>query len=441
MKRTKILDTDKLFSLEAEAGVLGSIIIDKLAINKVIPKLPRAESFFRSEHRTIYEALIKLYVDNKPIDAISLRTELKERGKLEEIGGVEYITRILQSVPSSANAAYYAEVVRAKEKERQVRTAIEEMAGIADGGGTVNDMVLKVQSIAMGLELAQGGSDFVELKKEVTKVAGDMRENKAGEVATGFSDLDWMVHGYYSGEYVILAGRPSMGKSALALAMALNMSRAGTPVFFSSLEMSSKAMIERALCSVAKVDMTKLRSGEATKSEWELIYETGFKLRDLEVVFSTVAYTPEQFAGLVHRLRQTHKIGIAFVDYVQLMNMRARRESRQQEMSAISQALKRTAMRENIPVVVLSQLNREVDSREKHRPRMSDLRESGSLEQDADLIQFVYRDDYYMENDPGYEPTGITEIITAKNRRGRTGTTKLLFIKNYAEFRNLTKEW
>jgi replicative DNA helicase len=171
------------------------------------------------------------------------------------------------------------------------------------------------------------------------------------------------------------------------------------------------------------------------------VYEQGFALQALDIIFSTIAYTPEQFAGIVHRLKQTHKIGIAFVDYLQLMRTRKHTENRQQEITNISQALKRIALRENIPIVALSQLNRQVDNRENHRPRLSDLRESGSLEQDADLVQFVYRDDYYRKDEPGFKPTGVAEIITAKNRRGRTGTTKLVFIHDYAKFSNLSKGW
>jgi replicative DNA helicase len=441
VNKNKGIDLGKLYSLEAEAGVLGSIIIDPVSITRVLPILPCTEMFFEPKHQIIYEALIKLYVANTPIDAIALRTELKEQNKLKEAGGVEYIAKILKSVPHSANAAYYAGIVRDKEKERQMINAVTEINEIIEQPGTVNERIQLIQNRVLELEPADTTNNYVEIKKHSTDVAVEMRDNKGESVQTGFGDLDWMIHGYYPGEYVILAGRPSMGKSALALTMALQMSKAGTPVFFSSLEMTARSMIERAICSLACVDMARLRSEEEDERDWSKVYEQGFALQALDIIFSTIAYTPEQFAGIVHRLKQTHKIGIAFVDYLQLMRTRKHTENRQQEITNISQALKRIALRENIPIVALSQLNRQVDNRENHRPRLSDLRESGSLEQDADLVQFVYRDDYYRKDEPGFKPTGIAEIITAKNRRGRTGTTKLVFIHDYAKFSNLSKGW
>lgn len=441
MSESKPLDTDKLYSLEAEAGVIGSMIIDKNCIAKILPKLPRSEAFFLPEHQIIYDALVKLYISNVPIDAISLRTELKELGKLEEIGGVEYIAKLMDSVPSSANVIYYAGIVRAKEKERSVRSAVYEIADIPDEPGSVDEMIQKIQDIALELEPTKSGPDFVEIRKEATKVAGDMRDSRDGAIPTGFEDLDRLIHGFCPGEFVIIAGRPSMGKSALALGMSLQISKAGTPVFFSSLEMTERALIERAICGLACVDMTKVKSGEANESDWEDIYRQGFELQNLDVILSKVASTPEQLAGLIHRLKQTHNIGIAFVDYIQLMTTGQRSESRQQEITTISRKLKAIALRENIPLVALSQLNRQVDSREDHRPRMSDLRESGSLEQDADLILFVYRDDYYRKDDPGFKPSGMAEIIVSKNRRGPVGKANLVFVHDYVKFSDLPRNY
>ena len=436
-KNRLLVDVDKLYSVEAEAGVLGSMIIDPFCISKVLPKLPRSDVFFLREHQIIYDFLVKLYIEGKPIDAVSLRTELKEQGKLKEVGGVEYIAKIMQSVPHSANAVYYSGVVRAKEKERQLRTAVAEISNIPDEPGSVDEMIQKVQDIALELEPTKSGPDFVELKSEVTKVAGDMRDNRDTAIPTGFADLDKLIHGFYPGEFVILAGRPSMGKSALALNMALQIARKGTPVFFSSLEMTERAMIERAICSLACVDMTRIQSGEADEGDWGEIYAQAFELRKLDVILSKIAYTPEQLAGLIHRLKQTHNIGIAFVDYVQLMTTGKKSESRQQEVAAVSRKLKSITMRENIPLVVLSQLNREVETRENKRPRMSDLRETGALEQDADLILFLYREDYYEKDKPGFQPTGLAEVIVSKSRQGPVGKANLVFVHDYVKFSNL----
>lgn len=437
MNRNKPLDVDRLYSLEAEAGVLGSIIIDPQCVSKVLPKLPCSEAFFLSEHKIIYDALVKLYISNKPIDAITLRTELKEQGKLESIGGVGYIAKVMENVPHSANAVYYAGVVRAKEKERKVRSAVAEISNIPDEPGSVDEMIQVIQDIALELEPTKSGPDFVEIKNEATKVAGAMRDKKDGAIPTGFVDLDKLIHGFYPGEFVIIAGRPSMGKSALALNMAMQIAEKGTSVFFSSLEMTERAMIERAICSYACVDLMRTQSGEVDENEWGEIYEQAFELRKLDVILSKIAYTPEQLAGLIHRLKQTHNIGIAFIDYVQLMHTSKKSESRQQEITTISRKLKSIAMRENIPLVVLSQLNRQVDARENKRPRMSDLRDSGSLEQDADLILFVYREDYYQKDKPGFQPTGLAEVIVSKSRQGPVGKANLVFVHDYVKFSNL----
>jgi replicative DNA helicase len=442
MSGSKVLDPGKLFSIEAEAGVLGSMLIDPLkCIPRVLPKLPRSEAFFLPEHRIIYDALVKLYISNTPIDTVSLRTELKQQGKLDEIGGVEYIRKILESVPSPANAVYYAGVIRAKEKEREVRSAVVKIGEVVDQPGSVDEMIDKIRHIALDLEPTMSGPDFLEMRKVVTQVAIDMRDNMQGMIETGFGDLDNLIHGFGLGEFVIVAGRPSMGKSAIALCMALKIAKKGTAVFFSSLEMTERSLIKRALCSLAAVDMTAVQSGQATEEDWDEIYTQALELQGHDIILSKIARTPEQLAGLVHRLKQTHDIGIVFVDYIQLMHTGKRSESRQQEITEISAKLKDIALCENIPVVALSQLNRQVDSREDHRPRMSDLRESGSLEQDADLVALVYRDDYYRKQKERleFQPNGVAEVIVSKNRRGRTGTVNLVFVHDYVKFENMAR--
>jgi len=437
MTKNKLPDWDKLYSLEAEAAVLGSMLIDTSCIGKVLPRLPRSEAFFLQEHQTIYDALVKLYISNQPIDAVSLRTELKERGKLEEVGGVEYIKRILDSVPSSANAVYYAGVIRAKEKERQVHSAVNEIAEIPDQPGSVDEMIQKIQDIALELEPTKSGPDFVEMKTEATKIAGDMRNGMAGALYTGYRDLDSLITGFYPGEFIILAGRPGMGKSGLATGMALNMAKSGTAVFFSSLEMAERNLIERAICSLACVDMTKIQSGDVSEDDWIEIDRQALALTEHDIIISKIASTPEQLAGLIHRLKQTHNIGIVFVDYLQLMTAGGKSESRQQEITEISRKLKSIALREDISIVALSQLNRQVDAREDHKPRMSDLRESGSLEQDADLVIFVYREDYYNQNKQGFKLDGVAEILVRKNRRGPVGVVRMVFVNDYVKFSDL----
>lgn len=415
------------------------MLIDSKCISRILPKLSCSEAFYLPEHQIIYDALIKLYFNSIPIDAISLRAELKEQGKLEEIGGVEYIAKMMQSVPHSANASYYASIVLSKQKERQVVSAVYEIAGTLDEFGSADESIQKIQDIALELEPAKTGPDFVELKNVVTQVATDMRDDKTVIIPTGFEDLDRKIFGFCPGDFVIIAGRPSMGKSALALDMSLSMAKVGISVFFASLEMKDRPLIERALSGRACVDLTKVRSGTATDDEWSEIYKQALELKEVSLLVSGITYTPEQLAGMVHRLKQTHNIGVVFVDYIQLMTIGRRMESRQQEVTEISRKLKAIAQRENIPVIALSQLNRQVDSRTDHRPRMSDLRESGSLEQDADLVLFVYRDDYYHKDEPGFKPTGKAEIIVSKSRQGPTGIVELVFVHDYAKFSNVTR--
>ena len=439
MSKNRLPDPSKLFSKEAEAAVLGSMLIDPPCIPKVLPRLPRSEAFFMTEHRVLYDALVKLYIADKPIDAISLRTELKEQGKLDEVGGVDYIRRLLDSVPSSANVLYYSDVIREKQKERQVRAVVTEIAEIPEQPGSVDEMIQRIQDIALELEPTKSGPDFIEVRKIASQVAEGMKESRADAIETGFRDLDRLIHGFCPGEFVILAGRPSMGKSALALCMAINMAKARTAVFFSSLEMTERSLVERALCSLAAVDMELIQSRQATEEDWMEIDGQALALSQHDIVISKIAYTPEQLAGLIHRLKQTHNVGICFVDYLQLMGTGKKAESRQQEITTISRKLKSIALREDIPIVALSQLNRAVDSREDHRPRMSDLRESGSLEQDADLVLFVYREDYYQQEKPGFDPDGIAEILVRKNRRGPVGMVKMVFVHDYVKFSDLLR--
>jgi len=437
MPTSKLLDPDKVHSLEAEGAVLGSMILDPACISRVLPRLPRADSFYLPEHQTIYEAIVALFTDGRPIDGVTVRTQLKEMGKLEEIGGPGYLQEILKTVPTSANSVYYANTVREKETERRLRSAIEEAATVVDEGGSVAERIAKVQEIILELQTGRNAPDYVEVKNVVGQVAGEMFETEAEVVATGFREVDKLIQGFRPGEFGILAGRPSMGKSALMLSTALNMAKSGVPVLIFTLEMTPKALVERALCGLAGVDIMDVRSSEVGQDIREAICEQAFELRKCDIILSPVVQTPDQQRALIHRLKQTHDIGIAFVDYLQLMSTGRRVENRQQEVTTISRKLKTLAIQEDLPIVALSQLNRAVDGREDHRPRMSDLRESGSLEQDADLVLFLYRDDYYRKDEPDFEPSGITELIVSKNRRGPVGKASLVFVHDYCKFANL----
>jgi len=439
---SKLVNPNKLFSLEGEGAVLGSMLLDpQKAIPKVLPRLPRSEAFYLHEHRIIYDCLIRLYIAGTPIDAIALRAELNRIGKLKQVGGVEYIAKILNTTPSAANAIYYAGLVRAKQKERAVRAAVSEIENAVDEAGTVDEMITEIQSISLDLQPLSTGPDYIEVKDQAAIVATEMQDARGNALATGFRDLDKMIHGFYPGELIILAGRPSMGKSAFALDFSLNMAKAGIGSLFITLEMTERSLIERAVCNLAGVDSTRVRGGLINEDEQAEITRQAHELAKLNIIISKSGSMPQQIAALIHRLKQTHNIGIVFVDYVQLMESGKRSESRQQEITTISRQLKGIALRENTPVVVLSQLNRQCDMRENHRPRMSDLRESGSIEQDADLVLFVYRGDYYRKDEPNFEPNGMSEIIISKNRRGPVGVVTLVFVHDFVKFGSLPERF
>jgi replicative DNA helicase len=385
-----------------------------------------------------------MYVDGQQIDAVLLRDELKKRDQLEKIrdteaDSIQYLADCMNSVPSSANAAYYAGIVKCKQRERSLITTVEEINKIIEDTVSLPEKIQRVQDLALGLEGDTTDAEFVEAKQAATQVAVDLRDQKDSNLLkTGFRNLDRIIGGVAPGEFCILAGRPSMGKSALMLDIALNMANAGIGSLIFTLEMTENSLLQRAICSLAKVSLVRAKADELEGSQWRRVYQAGLDLADTNLILSKTVATPEQQLALVRRLKQMHNIGIVFIDYVQLMTAGRRIESRQQEITTISRKLKRLAMIEQVPVVVLSQLNRQVESRDKHRPRMSDLRESGSLEQDADVVMFIHREDYYRRNnDPDADKDGMAEVIVAKNRRGPTGIAKLVFLDECVTFVDL----
>lgn len=406
----KDANPDKLWSIEAEAGVLGSMILDSACIGEILPILD-GDSFFKPEHQTIYNALITLYVGNCPIDAIALRTELKATNQLETVGGVEYIKKILDSVPSSANAKYYAGVVRDRQKYRDLISAVERMKKVFDEPLGVDEQIQEIQNVALGFEKSKPSIEYFTLAEHVEKIAAGSQEQKA-VIKTGFRNIDNIIGGVAAGELIIIAGRPSMGKSALALQFALGMARDGLSILFFTLEMTHRALIERALKN-----------------------EQASELKQLDVVLHESGKTPEKQIAFIKTRKQTHKVDVVFVDYLQLMSAGRKSENRVQEITTISRKLKLAAVSEGVPIIALSQLNRQVESRDKHRPRLSDLRESGAIEQDADVVLLLNREDYYRHNeDPNAPQDGNTELIIAKNRRGPTGIAQLVFLDEYVQF-------
>ena len=439
-------------SLAAEAGVLGSMIIDPQCISQVVEQL-KSEAFYRIEHQMIFDALIALFEKN-PLqtaegtdtghasDAVLLRDELEKRKHLEAVGGVEYLTKIMESVPSSANVMYYAGIVKDKQLLREMISAASEILDDAYNElGEPNEKLDEAERKIFAVTDKKITGAAVSIKDLVTQ-AFELIENRKGRLvtglATGYTGLDDLTCGLQKGEMIIIAGRPSMGKTALALNIAEHIGiTEKMPVVIFSLEMGKQQLAHRFLCSMSRIDAQKVRSGffdtehlEQLRETCGLLYETPIYIDD------TSTLTPLAIRAKARRLKSQHDIQCIIIDYMQLMHVGTGRiESRQQEISTISRYLKALARELNIPVVVLSQLNRSPEGRESHRPRMSDLRESGSIEQDADVVMLLHREDYYKKlDDKDYIPDHTAELIIAKQRNGPTGTVKLRFFDNFMRF-------
>jgi len=431
-------------SLAAEAAVIGSMIIDPACIGQVVEMLNR-DSFYRIEHQLIYDAVIALYEKNRGegIDGVLLRDELERRKQLEQAGGVEYLGKVLNSVPSSANVAYYAGIVKDKQLLRElIQSATEILNDAYDPTGeSIQKLDEAEQRIFAITDKRTSGQAFA-IKDLVTR-AYELIEKRDGKhvtgLATGFVTLDHLTCGLQNGEMIVIAGRPSMGKTALALNIAENLGVVEkTPVGIFSLEMGQQQLAERFLCSVSQVESQLVRKGMlSTDHHRRLIDACGILSAAPIYIDDTSTLTPLELRAKARRLKSQHAIRCVIIDYLQLMHLGTSRvESRQQEITTISRYLKALARELNIPVVVLSQLNRSPEGREDHLPRMSDLRESGSIEQDADVVMLLHREDYYHGGEKDYEPNRAAKLIIAKQRNGPTGTVDLTFMDKFTRFGN-----
>jgi len=431
-------------SLAAEAAVLGSMIIDPACIGQVVEMIKR-DAFYRVEHQLIYDAIIALYEKNRGegIDGVLLRDELERRRQLEQIGGVEYLGKVLNSVPSSANVGYYANIIKDKQLLRELIQAATEI--LNDAYDTTGESVQKLDEAEQRIfEITDKRTTGQALAiKDLVTRAYELIEKRDGKhvtgLATGFLDLDQKTCGLQNGEMIIVAGRPSMGKTALALNIAENLGvEEKTPVAIFSLEMGQQQLAERFLCSVSAVESQLVRKGMLSTDHYgKLVDACGILSAAPIYIDDSSTLTPLELRAKARRLKSQHDIRCAIVDYLQLMHLGTTRvESRQQEITTISRYLKALARELNIPVVVLSQLNRSPEGREGHRPRMSDLRESGSIEQDADVVILLHREDYYHRGEQGYEQDNTAELIIAKQRNGPTGIVAMRFLDKFTRFEN-----
>ncbi|MHB1561207.1 MAG: replicative DNA helicase [Isosphaeraceae bacterium] len=430
-------------NLEAERGVLGSVLLDNDVLHEIVPILS-VPDFYRDVHQTIYQAIRDMYDAGKGVDAITLADELIRRDQFDKIGGDETLTEIVDSVRHAANAKYYAGIVREKSISRQLIDSATEI--IRDGYSnlyTASELLETAERKVFAIAEEQIQGDTRELKDIITTAMDNIaaRADSGGHavtgVASGLIDLDDITGGFQPGQLVVLAARPSMGKTALALNIcdhaAMEMK---TAVMCVSLEMGHLEIAERLLCARSRIDGYKLRTGMGLGNrEMTQLAKAYSELQKGSPIFidDTPARNMLQITAAARRLRLRSQIGLIVVDYIQLVDSEESRDSRQEQIAKISRRLKTLARELEVPVIALSQLNRAVESREDRRPRMADLRESGAIEQDADIVLLLHRPDYY---DPNDQP-GIGELIVAKNRNGRTDTVKLTFLKNFMRFENL----
>jgi replicative DNA helicase len=431
-------------SLAAEAAVLGSMIIDPECIGEVVEFLEMS-AFYRVEHQMIFDSLVSLYEKSRGgvIDGVLLRDELEKRKWLEEVGGVEYLTKLAESVPSSANVMYYAGIVKDKMLLRELIAATSEILDEAyDQAGETKEKLDEAERKIFAVTDKNITGNAEAIKDLVTR-SYELIEKRDGShvtgIATGYYELDDLTCGLQNGEMIIIAGRPSMGKTSLALNMAEHIGLVEKmPVAVFSLEMGRQQLAERFLCSVGEVDSQKVRRGLLGEEHYSRLVEACGLLSEAPIyVDDTSTLTPLELRAKSRRLKSLYGIRCVIVDYLQLMHLGSGRvESRQQEITTISRYLKALARELSVPVVVLSQLNRSPEGREGHKPRMSDLRESGSIEQDADVVMLLHREDYYHRGDKEYEPDNTADIIIAKQRNGPTGNVGLVFREKFTRFEN-----
>ena len=434
-------------SIEAESSVLGGLLLDNAAWDRVNDLLADGD-FYRYEHRLIYTAMAALINASKPADVITVFEHLQSQGKAEEMGGLAYLNSLAQYVPSAGNIRRYAEIVRERAILRKLVTASDEIATNAFNpkgrpvAAILDESEQKIFNIGEeGSRMKRGfqGMDslVVDLLDRVQEMADN--PNDITGVPTGFYDLDRMTAGLQAGDLIVLAARPSMGKTAFAINIAEHVAlNEGLPVAVFSMEMGAAQLAVRIVGSIGRIDQSHLRTGKLTDEEWPRLTEAIEKLRNISLhIDETAGLTASELRANARRLaRQCGKLGLIVVDYLQLMSgSSGDNENRATELGEISRGLKMLAKELGCPVIALSQLNRSVETRPDKRPMMSDLRESGAIEQDADIIMFIYRDEYYTK-DACKEP-GVAEILIAKQRNGPTGVVKLAFLRQLTRFENL----
>jgi len=427
--------------VEAEQAVLGSMIIDKDAIANVLEMIT-PEAFYREDNKEIFAAICDLFETNKPIDLLTLKEQLRLRGTLDAVGGIAYIAELSAKVPTSANVGYYAKIVEEKALLRKLINASTEIVNMGySASEEVQTIVDNAEKKIFDIVQKRNVQGFTPIKSILVDSFEKIEElyNQKGYltgISYGFTDLDVKTAGLHNSDLILIAARPALGKTAFALNIAQNVAvKSKVPVAIFSLEMSKEQLVNRMICNEAMIDSSKMRTGKLEEDDWGKLASAMSTLSDAPIfIDDTPGQTVMEIRAKCRRLKLEKGLGLIVIDYLQLMQgSKKGGENRQQEVSDMSRALKIMAKELDVPVITLSQLSRAPDARPDHHPVLSDLRESGAIEQDADIVMFLYRDDYY---NPETEKKNIAEVILAKHRGGSTGTVELVWLGQYTKFAN-----
>ncbi|HWC76529.1 MAG TPA: replicative DNA helicase [Blastocatellia bacterium] len=428
---------------DAERSILGAILLDNSVCNQAIEMI-RREDLFLDSHRRIFDKMVALTERGMPIDLITLTDELRRASEFEQIGGATYIASLIDGVPRTDTIEHYAKIVKQKAMLRRLISACGQITAAAfeeeDEADVIIDhaeqMIFQIAEDRVRLGFQYIGDVAQRRLEQIEQMAG--RPEMITGVPTGFTDFDQLTSGLQRQDLIVIAARPSMGKTALALNMAQYAAKSGNTVGIFSLEMSAEQLVSRLLCSEARVDAHRLRTGYLNREEWAKLADALRRLTETRIYIDDTAGSGVlEMRAKCRRLKAEHGLDLLIVDYLQLMSGRGRIESRQQEVSQISRDLKALAKELNIPVIALSQLSRAPETRSEHKPQLSDLRESGAIEQDADVVCFIFREEVYNSTD---ENRGTAELIVGKQRNGPTGVVQLAFLKEFTRFENMWRE-
>lgn len=431
-------------SVESEQSILGSIILDKDAIITVAETINPSD-FYKEAHKIIYESMLSLNSNNEPIDLITLIEELRKEGHLDNIGGISYLTSLSTIVPTTSNVKYYANIVKEKSVMRQLIKASNEIINLGyDASTDVQEILNKAEKNIFDISQEKSGDDIQPINA-VLQDTFDMIENLCTEkkevtgITTGFKDLNKKINGLQRTDLILLAARPAMGKTAFSLNLVQNAALKGdASVAVFSLEMSKEQLVQRMLSAQSNVELSKIKTGTLGESDWPRIIDGMAVLSEAKIfIDDTPGIKISEIRSKCRRLKMEKGLDLILIDYLQLMEGEGKNENRQQEIAKISRSLKILAKELDCPVVALSQLSRSPELRKDHRPILSDLRESGSIEQDADIVMFLYRDEYYHDDS---EKKNIGEVIVAKNRHGETGNVELVWFGQVQKFADKVRE-